>query len=120
MISRVLADVVVVVHVAFVAFVVLGGLAALRRPRWAWAHVPCAIYGAAIEIGGWICPLTPLENLLRRKGGEAGYAGGFIEHYLLRVLYPDPFPSWLSWTLAAAVIGVNAIVYAMALARHRH
>src|SRR5512146_3503694 len=100
---RVLADAVVAVHLAFVAFVLLGGLLAIRWPRLAWVHLPCAAYGAAIEIGGWICPLTPLENVLRHRAGEAGYTGGFVEHYLLPVLYPAPMPSWAPFALAGVV-----------------
>jgi hypothetical protein len=85
---RLLADLVVVVHLGFVAFVVAGGLLVLRWPRLAWAHLPCAVWGALIEFAGWVCPLTPLENDLRRLGGEAGYEGGFVERYLTSVLYP--------------------------------
>jgi len=119
MIARTLADAVVVVHAAFVFFVPLGGLLAVRWPRVAWVHLPCAIYGAAIELGGWICPLTPLENALRRRGGEAGYAGGFIEHYLLPVIYPASLPAAAPWVLAGAVVVVNVGVYVGLLARRR-
>lgn len=119
MIARTLADAVVVVHAAFVLFVPLGGLLALRWPRVAWVHLPSAVYGAAIELGGWTCPLTPLENELRRRGGEAGYAGGFIEHYLLPVIYPASLPASAPWVLAAAVVVVNVGVYAGLLARRR-
>ena len=84
-----MADLVVVVHFLFVLFVVLGGLLVLRWPRVAYFHVPAAVWGAAIELGGWICPLTPLENSLRQQAGGTGYSGGFIEHYILPVLYPS-------------------------------
>lgn len=117
--ARALADAVALLHLAFVAFVVLGGLLALRWPRVTWPHLACAAYGAAIEIFRWTCPLTPLENALRQRGGEAGYGGGFVEHYLLPLLYPVPFPSWMSWALAGIVLGVNGIVYALLLARRR-
>jgi hypothetical protein len=116
---RLLADAVVVAHALFVAFVVAGGLLALR---WRWAaavHVPCACYGALVVVAGFICPLTPLENRLRRLAGEAGYQGGFVEHYLLRLLYPDPYPAWLGWALGAAVVAANAAVYALVVARAR-
>lgn len=119
MFARLLADAVVVVHAAFVAFVLLGGLLAMRWPRAAWVHVPCALYGAAIEIGGWICPLTPLENELRRRGGEAGYGGGFVEHQLLPLLYPGPLPPTATWLLAGIVLAVNACVYTSVLVRRR-
>ncbi|MBL8424926.1 MAG: DUF2784 domain-containing protein, partial [Candidatus Accumulibacter phosphatis] len=82
MINRLLADGIVVLHCLFIAFVVLGGVLALRWPRLAWVHLPAACWGAAIELSGWICPLTPLENRFRQAAGEAGYAGSFIDHYL--------------------------------------
>src|ERR687889_2933712 len=85
---RALADAVLVLHLAFVLFVVLGGLLVLRWPRLAWLHLPAAIWGVLIEFAGFVCPLTPLEVGLRRLGGEAGYEGGFIEHYLTGALYP--------------------------------
>jgi hypothetical protein len=119
MLFRLLADAVIVVHVAFVAFVLLGGLLAMRWPAVAWIHLPCAVYGAAIEIGQWICALTPLENELRRRGGEAGYAGGFVEHYVLAVLYPGPLSSTTTTALASVVVIVNAGVYAAVLASRR-
>ncbi len=118
-IARLLADAVVLAHLAFVAFVVLGGFLALRWPRVAWVHVPCAAYGAAIEIGRWICPLTPLENALRRRGGARGYRGGFVEHYLLPVLYPEPLPPWAPWALAGVVVAANAVAYGTLLALRR-
>ncbi len=113
MIFRLLADGLVVFHVAFVLFVVLGGLVVLRRPRAVWFHLPAALWGAAIEIGGWICPLTPLENHLRHLGGEAGYRGGFIDHYLIPILYPDGLTRTTQLLLAAFVIGFNAVVYTL-------
>lgn len=116
---RLLADAVVVVHALFVAFVVAGGLLALRWRRAALVHLPCAVYGALIVLVGWTCPLTPLENRLRRLAGEAGYEGGFVEHYLLRLLYPDPYPPWLGWALGAFVLVVNLAVYALVVARAR-
>lgn len=116
---RLLADVVVVVHALFVAFVVAGGLLALRWRRIALVHLPCAAYGALVVLVGWTCPLTPLENHLRRLAGEAGYDGGFLERYLLRLLYPDPYPAWLGWALGGVVLAANAAVYALVLARGR-
>lgn len=116
---RLLADAVVVVHTLFVAFVVAGGLLALRWRRAALVHLPCAIYGAAIALVGWVCPLTPLENRLRRAAGEAGYEGGFIEHHLLPILYPAPYPDWLGWALGATVVATNAAIYALVLGRGR-
>jgi hypothetical protein len=109
---RVAADAVLVVHAAFVAWVVLGGFAVARRPRLAWLHLPAAAWGVAIELGGWTCPLTPLENALRRAAGDAGHAGGFVEHHLLGLLYPDGLTRGAQVALAAAVLAVNAVAYA--------
>jgi hypothetical protein len=111
MLYRLLADAVVLLHSAFVLFVVFGGLLALRWPRAAWAHLPAAVWGAGIEMAGGICPLTPLENRLRRLGGEGGYAGGFVEHYVLPALYPAGLTRGVQWALAALVVGINAAVY---------
>lgn len=119
MIFRLLADATMALHLLFVAFVAAGGLLVLRRPRLTWVHLPCAVYGALIEFFGWICPLTPLENHLRRLGGQAGYPGGFVERYLMPVIYPEPFPRWLALALGAAVLAVNGAVYAAVLARAR-
>src|SRR6184192_4249345 len=88
MIYRLLADCVVLVHATFVAFVMLGGFLAWRWRAVVWAHVPAALWGAAIEYGGWVCPLTPLENALRARAGLEGYRGGFVEHYVI----PDREP----------------------------
>jgi hypothetical protein len=112
-IFRALADAVAVFHAAFVAFVVLGGFLSLRWRRLWLAHLPCAIYGLLVEVLGWTCPLTPLENALRRRAGEAGYGGGFVEHHLLPVLYPEPFPRPLAWAFAAVVVAANAVAYAL-------
>ncbi|HEU4800383.1 MAG TPA: DUF2784 domain-containing protein [Gemmatimonadales bacterium] len=107
----VLADAVVVLHLGFVLFVVLGGLLVLRW-RWVmWLHLPAAVWGALIEFAGWICPLTPLEKWLRRQGGLGGYEGGFIEHYILPVLYPRDLTRTVQLALGTAVIVVNLIIY---------
>ena len=116
---RLLADGVVALHAAFVAFVVAGGLLGLRWPRVLWLHAPAAVWGALIEFAGWICPLTPLENELRRRGGEAGYSGGFIEYYLLPVLYPAELTRSTQLVLGALVIAINLGVYAAVARRHR-
>ena len=85
---RLAADLVLVVHALFVVFVLLGGLLVLYRHRFLYLHLPAAAWGALVEFRGWVCPLTPLEQALRRAAGAAGYEGGFIEHYLAAVLYP--------------------------------
>lgn len=119
MLFRVLADLVVVVHLAFVIFVVLGGLLVLRWPRVMWLHLPAAAWGVWIELSGGICPLTPLEKSLRRSGGLAGYSGGFVERYLLGVLYPQGLTREIQFGLAALVLLVNAAVYGWVLLRWR-
>ncbi len=113
MLFRALADLVVVFHFAFVLFVVLGGLLALRWPRAAWIHLPVAVWGAGIEFVQGICPLTPLENRLRRLGGEAGYSGGFVEHYIIPVLYPEGLNRSIQVGLGIFVVLLNVTVYAV-------
>ncbi len=119
MIYSALADLVLVVHFGFIAFVVLGGLLALRWPRAAFVHLPAAAWGILIEVFGWICPLTPIENSLRRSAGEAGYSGGFIEHYLLPVIYPGGLTRDLQVLLAGGVVAVNLVVYLVVWRRAR-
>lgn len=111
MLYRWLADGVVLVHLGFVAFIVGGGLLALRWRRAMWFHVPLAIWGTVLEFGGLICPLTPLENWLRVRGGEAGYTGGFVEHYLIPVLYPVGLTRNTQLVLGSLVLVVNVTVY---------
>ena len=102
---------VVLLHAAFAVFVVLGGFLAWRWRRVAWAHVPCGVWGVVIEYQGWICPLTPLENALRRRAGAEGYAGGFIEHYLIPLLYPVGLTPPKQLVLGSLVLVVNMIAY---------
>lgn len=108
---RAAADLVLVVHLAFVLFVAFGGLIALRRPPLAWVHVPVALYGAAIEFIGFTCPLTPLEVGLRQRGGEAGYSGGFVEHYFTAALYPEGLTRPAQIAIGAIVLIMNAAIY---------
>ena len=108
---RALADLVLVVHFAFVAFVIFGGVLALRWPRVAWIHLPIALYGAAVEFIGFVCPLTPLEVALRQRGGQAGYAGGFIDHYIAAALYPTGLTRQVQLILGAALVALNVVVY---------
>jgi hypothetical protein len=114
---RIAADLLVVAHALFVVFVVLGGLLVLRWPRLAWLHLPVAVWGALIEFSGWICPLTPLENRFRRAGGEAGYSGGFIDHYIVPVLYPQGLTRGWSVVLGGAVVLINVAIYTRLLTR---
>ncbi|HEX9220368.1 MAG TPA: DUF2784 domain-containing protein [Gemmatimonadaceae bacterium] len=117
MIYRALADVILVAHLAFVLFVVLGGLLVLRWPRLAWLHLPAAIWGVLIEYSGWICPLTPLENSFRTRGGEAGYSGGFIQHYIQPVLYPSGLTRSTQIVLGSLLLILNLTAYGIALSR---
>jgi len=113
------ADSVALSHFLFVVFVILGGALVWRWPRVAWLHLPCAVWGALIELGGWICPLTPLENELRRRAGEVGYRGGFVEHYLLPVLYPAGLQRSTQIVLGLLVLIVNGVFYAVVVRRLR-
>jgi hypothetical protein len=116
---RLLADAVVFLHVAFAAFVALGGLLALRWRRAAWLHAPCLLWGATVELAGWVCPLTPLENWLRAEAGESIYAGDFVGRYLLAVLYPGNLTRSAQLSLGLLVLAINAAVYSLALHRAR-
>lgn len=108
---RALADVVVTLHFGFVLFVVLGGLVVLRWRRAAWVHLPCAAWGALIEFGGWVCPLTPLEKHLRAVGHQPGYAETFVEHYITRAMYPAGLTRGMQLAIGAFVIAINVLVY---------
>jgi hypothetical protein len=108
---RAAADAVLVLHLAFILFVTLGGVAVLRWARLAWLHVPAVLWGVLIEFGGWICPLTPLENAMRLRGGEEGYAGGFIDHYVTSLIYPDGLTRTTQIAIGTLVFAINACVY---------
>lgn len=110
---RLAADAVVLLHLAFIVFVVLGGLLALRWRRAPLLHLPAAAWGVYIEASGGVCPLTPLENRLRAQAGQAGYAGGFVEHYVLPTIYPAGLTQDIQLVLAALVLGVNVGVYVL-------
>jgi hypothetical protein len=117
MMAGLLADAVVVLHLAFVLFVGLGGLLLLKWPRVGWAHLPAAAWGAWIEFAGWVCPLTPLENWLRARAGRTTYGSTFTEHYLLPVLYPATLTPEAQWWLGVLVLVVNGIIYAVVFRR---
>jgi hypothetical protein len=108
-----LAEAVVLLHFGFVLFVIFGGLLALRWRRAVWLHLPAAAWGALIEFTGWICPLTPLEHWLRRQGGQAAYQGGFVEHYILPVLYPHGLTRTIQLILGLLGVGINLLVYSI-------
>ena len=111
MLYQLFADFVVAIHFAFVLFSVLGALLAIRWRRILYLHLPAAVWAAWIEFSGRICPLTPLENWLRLKGGEAGYSGDFIGHYLLSILYPSGLTRKFQFVLGGVVVGLNMIIY---------
>jgi hypothetical protein len=106
-----LATAIAVIHFAFIVFVIAGGFLVLRWPALKWVHLPAAIWGALIEIGGWICPLTILENVLLRRAGAAGYDDGFIAHHLFRLIYPNGLTRGMEFAIAVFVIAINVAVY---------
>ena len=117
MFYRLLADAVVAVHALFIVFVVLGGFVAWRWRWMAAVHLPCAAWGVLIEFRHWVCPLTPLENHLRTKAGAQGYEGGFIEHYLLPVIYPGGLTPQAQLVLGSAALAVNLLAYGVLVRR---
>jgi Protein of Unknown function (DUF2784) len=117
MFYRLSADVVVFLHLAFVVFVIAGGLLVFRW-RWiAWLHLPAVLWAALLEFYGWLCPLTPLEQKLRACAGQTGYGGGFVEHYILPVLYPAGLDESVQFQIGSLVIAVNIAVYGWLLWR---
>lgn len=109
-----LADALVVLHLLFVAFVLAGGFLLARWPKLMWLHLPSAAWGALIEFTGGICPLTPLENRLRVLSGESAYSGGFVERYLLPILYPENLTLPIQMVLGGVVVAVNLVAYTLA------
>lgn len=114
-----LADLVLLAHFGFILFVGGGGLLVARWPRLAWLHLPAAAWGAAVEIGNIVCPLTPLENRLRQLAGESNYAGDFIGQYLLAVIYPEGLTRPIQIGLGLLAIAINLAVYAWVVRRLR-
>lgn len=105
------ADIVLLLHFLFILFVLAGGLMVFRWPWLAWLHVPATVWGAVVVIADWICPLTPLENMLRQAGGAPGYSGSFIERYLFPVVYPAGLDRKMFIAMGIAVIVINLAVY---------
>ncbi len=114
-----LADLVVLAHLAFVLFVVLGGVLVWRWPRLAWIHAPAAAWGIVVEAAGLVCPLTPLELWLRARGGEAPYSGDFVAEYVLPLLYPAELTRTVQWVLAGVVFTINVAIYSAIWRRRR-
>ena len=119
MLYRIASDGVLALHFAFVLFALLGGLLVLRTPGLAWLHLPALAWAAFVEFTGRICPLTPLEVAWRQAAGDMGYAGDFVEHYLLAVIYPEGLTHDVQITLGATVLVVNVAIYAAVLRRSR-
>ncbi len=119
MICRILADAVLIIHLLFILFAVAGAFAVLRWRYLVWVHLPCALWAMLIQLGGWICPLTPLEVFLRRCAGQAGYAGGFIQHYLLPIIYPHALTREIQIGLGIGVLVINLVAYALVVWRKR-
>lgn len=117
--SGALADLIVILHFSFVLFVIFGGLLVIKWKRMAWLHIPAVLWGALIEMFGWICPLTPLENWLREMEGEHGYESGFIDHYVIPVLYPAHLTREWQLLLGVLVIIINFTIYLTIFLRNR-
>ena len=119
MLDRLVADAVVVLHVLFIGFAVGGGALVLRWRRVMWLHLPAVAWATLVEVMSWPCPLTPLENFFRRRGGEAGYPGGFVEHYVMPVLYPEGLTDRIQLFIGCFVFTVNVVAYSIVIARRR-
>lgn len=119
MLYSIAADGLVIIHFAFIIFVMLGGLLLLRWPRLVFLHLPAVTWGALVELQGWLCPLTPLEQHFRVLAGEAGYRGGFVQHYLLPLIYPAGLTRELQLILGISVIAVNVVVYGGLFLKYR-
>jgi hypothetical protein len=111
MIAEIAADLILIIHLAFIAFVIAGGILALKWKRIVFIHIPCVLWGALIEFKGWICPLTPIENQLRKVAGDNGYSGGFIEHYIMPLVYPQSLTQKIQILLGIGVLVANFCVY---------
>ena len=119
MLLRLAADAVLVFHLAFIVFALLGGLLAIRWRWLVWLHLPAAGWGFFVEVTGRICPLTPLENMLREQAGSSGFSGGFVAHYLVPLIYPAGLTPDIQWLLAGVVVAVNLAVYGGLLVHRR-
>src|SRR5947207_687588 len=107
MIFKLAANALALIHLAFILFVVLGGLLLLKWPRLMWVHIPAAVWGALIEFAGWYCPLTSMENAMLRRAGESGYSGGFVAHYIFTAIYPAGLTRGLEIAIGLFVLVVN-------------
>jgi hypothetical protein len=119
MLYRILADLTAVFHFLFILFIVFGGLSAFYRKWMAWVHLPAALWGVLIELFGWYCPLTPLENAFRLAADQKGYEGGFVQHYLMPLIYPGELTRGIQTMLGILVFAFNALVYGFVIFRWR-
>jgi len=117
--AKLLADAVLLLHFAFVLFAIFGGVLVLYRKWVIWLHLPAVVWSALVNLAGWVCPLTPLENYFYVAAGQAGYAGGFVEHYLAPLVYPDAMPRQLQLTAAVSIVVWNILVYAFVVWRRQ-
>lgn len=115
-----LADLIVLAHFLFIVFVICGGLLVIHWPKAAFLHLPAAVWGAFVELFGWICPLTPMENHFRNLAGANQYSGDFILRYLVPVIYPDTLTSTIQTVLGISVIVINVFVYTIAINKHKN
>lgn len=118
-IYRMLADAVVIVHLGFIVFVVTGGFLAVFFPKIIWVHLPCVVWGIVVELAGYVCPLTPLENLFRDMSGNGRYSGDFVMHYIEPLIYPEGLTREIQVVLGALVILVNTGIYGWLAFRKR-
>ena len=119
MLTSLTADLLVILHLSFILFVLFGGFLILKWHRIIWIHLPAVIWGALIELVGWYCPLTPLEQSLRQAAGEGGYSGGFVEHYIVPLIYPVGLTRDVQILFGCIVIGVNVVAYTLVIKRRR-
>lgn len=119
MIYRILADIIVLIHLLFIIFVVSGGLLGFYKKWTVWIHIPAAVWGALVELTGWFCPLTPLENRFRISGGAEGYEGSFVENYIIPLIYPENLTRNTQMAMGISVIVINAVIYFFLIKRYR-
>lgn len=121
MFSKIAADAVLLFHFAFIVFALFGALAVLRSRRLAWIHLSVVLWASVVNLAGWVCPLTPLENWFRSRAGESGYEGGFVQHHLERVIYPGGMPRKFELIAGVSVVVWNVLLYAcIRLYRAKH
>ncbi|MGR5324468.1 DUF2784 domain-containing protein [Vibrio sp. DNB22_17_1] len=119
MIYRMLADLVVILHLLFIIFALIGGVLVRWRSYMLFIHIPAALWVTVISFKGWICPLTPLENQLRQTAGDEGYPGGFVEHYIIPIIYPVELRFDVQVLLGIAALGINIVIYALVYYRYK-